>query len=25
VEHVLWEQLRWFDMYLKGEGTPPTP
>ena len=19
VEHVLWEQLRWFDMYLKGE------
>ena len=21
VEHVLWEQLRWFDMYLKGTGT----
>lgn len=20
VEHVLWEQLRWFEMYLKGEG-----
>ena len=22
VEHVLWEQLRWFDMYLKGNGSP---
>ncbi len=22
IEHVLWEQLRWFDMYLKGD-TPP--
>ena len=22
VEHVLWEQLRWFDMYLKGDGSP---
>ena len=22
IEHVLWEQLRWFDMYLKGDGTP---
>jgi len=21
VEHVLWEQLQWFDMYLKGDGT----
>jgi dipeptidyl aminopeptidase/acylaminoacyl peptidase len=21
VEHVLWEQLRWFDMYVKGDGT----
>ncbi|HUU04712.1 MAG TPA: prolyl oligopeptidase family serine peptidase [Patescibacteria group bacterium] len=21
VEHVLWEQLRWFDMYLKGDGS----
>lgn len=21
VEHVLWEQLRWFDMYVKGAGT----
>jgi dipeptidyl aminopeptidase/acylaminoacyl peptidase len=21
VEHVLWEQLRWFDKYLKGAGT----
>ena len=21
IEHVLWEQLRWFDMYLKGAGT----
>ena len=21
IEHVLWEQLRWFDMYLKGDGT----
>jgi len=20
IEHVLWEQLRWFDMYLKGTG-----
>ncbi len=20
IEHVLWEQLRWFDMYLKGDG-----
>lgn len=25
VEHVLWEQLRWFDMYLKGEGMQTTP
>ena len=24
VEHVLWEQLRWFDMYLKGDGFQPT-
>jgi dipeptidyl aminopeptidase/acylaminoacyl peptidase len=23
IEHVLWEQLRWFDMYLKGDGSPP--
>jgi dipeptidyl aminopeptidase/acylaminoacyl peptidase len=23
VEHVLWEQLRWFDRYLKGDGTQP--
>jgi dipeptidyl aminopeptidase/acylaminoacyl peptidase len=22
VEHVLWEQLRWFDKYVKGTGTP---
>jgi dipeptidyl aminopeptidase/acylaminoacyl peptidase len=22
VEHVLWEQLRWFDTYLKGDGPP---
>ncbi len=22
VEHVLWEQLRWFDTYLKGAGPP---
>jgi dipeptidyl aminopeptidase/acylaminoacyl peptidase len=21
IEHVLWEQLRWFDTYLRGEGT----
>ncbi len=21
IEHVLWEQLRWFDMYLKGDGS----
>ena len=21
IEHVLWEQLRWFDVYLKGTGT----
>jgi len=21
VEHVLWEQLRWFDKYVKGAGT----
>ena len=21
LEHVLWEQLRWFDMYVKGDGT----
>jgi len=21
VEHVLWEQLRWFDKYIKGDGT----
>jgi len=21
VEHVLWEQLRWFDKYVKGDGT----
>ncbi len=21
VEHVLWEELRWFDLYLKGTGT----
>lgn len=20
VEHVLWEQLRWFHMHLRGEG-----
>lgn len=24
IEHVLWEQLRWFDMYLKGDG-PQAP
>jgi dipeptidyl aminopeptidase/acylaminoacyl peptidase len=24
IEHVLWEQHRWFDMYLKGVGTEPT-
>jgi dipeptidyl aminopeptidase/acylaminoacyl peptidase len=24
IEHVLWEQLRWFDMYLKGDGSPAT-
>jgi dipeptidyl aminopeptidase/acylaminoacyl peptidase len=23
VEHVLWEQLRWFDKYVKGAGTGP--
>ena len=23
VEHVLWEQLRWFDKYVKGAGTTP--
>ena len=23
VEHVLWEQLRWFDRYLKGDGSQP--
>jgi dipeptidyl aminopeptidase/acylaminoacyl peptidase len=23
VEHVLWEQLRWFDLHLKGEGARP--
>lgn len=22
IEQVLWEQLRWFDMYLKGDGAP---
>lgn len=22
IEHVLWEQLRWFDMYLKGDEAP---
>ena len=22
VEHVLWEQLRWFDLYVKGAGEP---
>ena len=21
VEHVLWEQLRWFEKYVKGDGT----
>jgi hypothetical protein len=21
--HVLWEQLRWFDIYLKGDGMVP--
>jgi dipeptidyl aminopeptidase/acylaminoacyl peptidase len=20
IEHVLWEQLRWFDQYVKGHG-----
>jgi dipeptidyl aminopeptidase/acylaminoacyl peptidase len=24
VEHVLWEQLRWFDKYVKGTGTATT-
>lgn len=25
VEHVLWEQLRWFDMHVKGNGELPAP
>ncbi len=25
VEHVIWEQLRWFDRYLKGAGSPTSP
>ncbi|MBN2172478.1 MAG: S9 family peptidase [Candidatus Krumholzibacteriota bacterium] len=25
IEHALWEQLRWFDMYLKGDGPGTGP
>ena len=25
VEHVIWEQLRWFDRHVKGTGTATSP